>query len=231
MKSKVQSRFERRLVHHVTLALVSMVLLGSLYYIVQSPDTTFKWSMSTAYVSLLFLGLTLITGPINLLRKRRNPVSTDLRRDIGIWSGIIGLAHVAIGWQVHMGNMLLYFFKEDKTTNDLTLRSDLFGFANYTGLAGALILVLLLALSNDLSLRKLKAPRWKYWQRWNYLFYLLVIIHAISYQVIEKRKIPYPILLTVLLLPVLIIQLIGYFRYKKRSAIKSIGNMEINQER
>lgn len=173
--------------------------------------------MSTAYVSLLLLGLTLVTGPVNLLLKRRNPVSTDLRRDIGIWSGIIGLAHVAIGWQVHMGNMLLYFFKEDKTTNELTLRSDLFGFANYTGLAGALILALLLALSNDLSLKKLKAPRWKYWQRWNYVFYLLVIIHAISYQVIEKRVVPYPILLSILILPVLAFQVIGYYRYKDKN--------------
>ncbi|KAA8475455.1 sulfoxide reductase heme-binding subunit YedZ [Arcticibacter tournemirensis] len=215
MKSKVQSRFKGRLVHHVTLALVTIVLLGSLYYLVQSPDTTFKWSMSTAYVSLLFLGLTLITGPINLLRKRRNPVSTDLRRDIGIWSGIIGLAHVAIGWQVHMGNMLLYFFKEDKTTNEFTLRSDLFGFANYMGLAGALILVLLLALSNDLSLRKLKAPRWKYWQRWNYVLYLLVIIHAITYQVIEKRTLPYPPLLTLLIFPILVLQLLGVTQIRK----------------
>lgn len=219
MKLKAQSRLKQRLIHHVTLALISIILLGSLYYMVQSPDITFKWSMSTAYVSLLFLGLTLMTGPANLLLKRRNPVSTDLRRDIGIWSGIIGLAHVAIGWQVHMGNMLLYFFKEDKTIKELTLRSDLFGFANYTGLAGTLILVLLLALSNDLSLRKLKAPRWKYWQRWNYLFYLLVIIHAISYQVIENRKLPYPLLIVLLILPVLVIQLTGYFRYKKRSAI------------
>jgi methionine sulfoxide reductase heme-binding subunit len=217
MESKAQSRFKQRFVHHVTLSLVSIVLLGSLYYTSKSPDPTFKWSMSTAYVSLLLLGITLITGPVNLLLKRRNPVSTDLRRDIGIWSGIIGLAHVAIGWQVHMGNMLLYFFKEEKTTNELMLRSDLFGFANYTGLAGALILVLLLALSNDLSLRKLKAPQWKYWQRWNYVFYLLVIIHAIAYQVIEKREVPYPLLLTILILPVLVFQVIGYYRYKDKN--------------
>lgn len=215
MVLKEVTRFKRRLVHHLILALISIILLASIYATLESPDATFKWSMGTAYVSLLLLSLTLLTGPINLLRKQRNPVSTDLRRDIGIWSGIIGLAHVAIGWQVHMGNMLLYFFKEDKITKELTLRSDLFGFANYTGLIGAIILILLLALSNDLTIRKLKAPRWKYWQRWNYVFYLLVIIHAISYQVIESRKLPYPLLLLILILPVLIIQLKGYLAYKK----------------
>ena len=142
--------------------LLSGLLLVGLYYAVESPDAKYKWSMSRAYVSLLLLGATLLTGPLNVLRRQRNPVSTDLRRDLGIWSGIVGLAHVAIGWQVHMGNMLLYFFEEDKATKALSLRADLFGFANYVGLAGGPILVMLLALSNDLSLRKLKAPRWKY---------------------------------------------------------------------
>lgn len=215
MKLKVESRFKQRLIHHLTLALISVILLASIYFALESPDATFKWSMGTAYVSLLFLGLTLLNGPINLIRNQRNPVSTDLRRDTGIWSGIIGLAHVAVGWQVHMGNMLLYFFKEDKITKELTLRSDLFGFANYTGLVGAIILVMLLALSNDLTLRKLKAPRWKYWQRWNYIFYLLVIIHAVSYQVIEKRAMPYPLFLAILITPVLVLQLIGYVHHNK----------------
>lgn len=215
MRLKAKSRFKRRLAYHLTLALISVVLLTGIYFTLESPDATFKWSMSTAYVSLLLLGLTLIIGPTNVMRKQRNPVSTDLRRDIGIWSGVIGLAHVAIGWQVHMGNMLLYFFKEGENTKSLILRSDLFGFANYTGLAGALILVLLLALSNDMSLKKLKAPRWKFWQRWNYVFYLLVIVHAISYQVIEKRTVPYPILLAVLILPVFAIQAMGYYKFKK----------------
>lgn len=192
-------------------------MLSGVYFTLKSPDATFKWSMSTAYVSLLLLGITLLTGPINLLKNQKNPVSTDLRRDVGIWSGMIGLAHVVIGWQVHMGNMLLNFFKEDKITRDLTLRSDLFGFANYTGIIGAIILIMLLALSNDLTLRKLKSARWKYWQRWNYVFYFLVIIHAIAYQVIESRKFPYPILLIGLILPVLVIQAIGYFTYKKKN--------------
>lgn len=74
------------------------MLLGGLYYAVESPDAKYKWSMSTAYVSLLLLGCTLLTGPLNVLRRQRNPVSTDLRRDIGIWSGIVSLVHVGIGW-------------------------------------------------------------------------------------------------------------------------------------
>ena len=65
------------------------MLLAGLYYAVDSADAKYKWSLSTACVSLLLLGGTSLTGPLNVLRRQRNPVSTNLRRDIGIWSGLV----------------------------------------------------------------------------------------------------------------------------------------------
>ena len=109
------------------------MLLAGLYYAVDSADARYKWSLSTARVSLLLLDGTLLTGPLNVLRRQRNPVSTDLRRDIGIWSGLVGLAHEAVGWQVHRGNMLLYYFEEDKFTKALALRVELFGICQLCG--------------------------------------------------------------------------------------------------
>ena len=44
----------------------------------------------------------------------------------------------------------------------------MFGLSNETGLIAALILLVLLATSNDASLRNLGLARWKSWQRWNY---------------------------------------------------------------
>ena len=41
-----------------------------------------RWSMATAYVGLALLGATLALGPLSVLRRRPNPVSTDLRRDV-----------------------------------------------------------------------------------------------------------------------------------------------------
>jgi sulfoxide reductase heme-binding subunit YedZ len=66
------------------------------------------------------------------------------------------------------------------------VRHDLFGFANWTGLAAALVLVLLLAISNDASLRTLGTKRWKSWQRWTYWAAALTVAHALAYQ-IESR--------------------------------------------
>ena len=54
--------------------------------------------------------------------------------------------------------------------------------ANYTGLIAALVLLALLATSNDASLRKFDTPGWKQLQRWNYLCFALVAIHTFTYQ-------------------------------------------------
>ena len=76
-------RTSRRLYHHVALGLLSAMLLAGLYYAMDSADAKYKCNMSTACVSLLLLGGTWLTVPLNELRRQRNPVSTDLRRDIG----------------------------------------------------------------------------------------------------------------------------------------------------
>jgi len=76
--------------------------------------------------------------------------------------------------------MLLYFFREGESKR-LVPRSDSFDFANYTGLIAALIVVLLLALSNDASLRVLGKKRWKFLQRWNYAVMVLVVLQRIKF--------------------------------------------------
>jgi sulfoxide reductase heme-binding subunit YedZ len=199
------------------LALICGASLFSFYSLVKSNDVMFRWSMATGYVGLALLGATLAIGALNVLRNRRNSVSTDLRRDIGIWCGIISLAHVVIGLQVHMGNMLLYFFREVGETKRLVLRSDLFGFANYTGLIAALVIALLLALSNDASLRLLGSRRWKFLQRWNYAAIFLVVLHSLGYQITENRQLPYLFLFSVIVGAVLIIQFLGFRRQKRKS--------------
>ncbi len=176
--------------------------------------------MATAYTGLALLAATLLTGPINVFRGRRTPVPTDLRRDTGIWCGIMSLAHVVIGLQVHMGNMLLYFFREAGASKRLVPRSDLFGFANFTGLIATFIVALLLALSNDVSLRKLGSRRWKSLQQWNYGLLVLVMIHSIAYQIIENRQPPFNILLVVMMVVTFSVQAAGYWLRRRASMLE-----------
>ena len=171
--------------------------------------------MATGYTSIILLAATLMIGPMNLIKKRNNPVSSNLRRDIGIWCGIIGLVHVVIGIQVHMGNIFLYFFKAVEGEDAFVLRKDLFGAANYTGLVAALILLILLLLSNDISLKLLRPRRWKSLQRWSYFFFALTLAHVIMYQVIEKRVVGLVILMSLIMLTAIVYQVRGFNAHRK----------------
>ncbi len=171
--------------------------------------------MGTGYVSIILLAATLLIGPINIYTKRVNPVSTDLRRDVGIWCGLTGLAHVVVGIQVHMGNIWLYFFKAVEGEHSYEFRKDLFGFSNYAGLVAGLLLVILLLLSNDISLKWLGAKRWKNIQRWNYIFFGLVLAHGIMYQIIENRASTIIILFSLIMILPLVGQSFGFLNRNK----------------
>ena len=74
--------------HHLPLLLLSFVSVASLYATRPYNDVLSKASFATAYPALVLLAATLLVGPLNLIRKRPNPTSIDLRRDAGIWAGI-----------------------------------------------------------------------------------------------------------------------------------------------
>jgi sulfoxide reductase heme-binding subunit YedZ len=176
--------------------------------------------MASGYAAVGLLGTTLIVGPWNIVRNRPNPVSTDLRRDIGIWAALLGLLHTIVGLQVHMqGKFWLYFVFPPEERRFFPLRYDPFGFANYTGLGSTLVLLLLLALSNDLSLRRLGTRRWKFLQRWNYAAFVLVVAHGIVYQFLEKRDFLFVGLLAAAVLIPGAMQLAGYRKRKAREVV------------
>lgn len=210
-------RMARRIVgHHFVLLTASAALIAALYLLIRSDNAMVRLSMATAYTGLLLVGTTLAIGPLHVLRKRPVPIgNTDLRRDIGIWGGIVSLLHVIVGLQVHLGSMVLYFLSQVGPDKRLVLRTDAFGFANYTGLVATLVIAMLLALSNDWSLRRLGARKWKSLQRWNYAGFTLIVLHGVVYQVIEKRNLPYPIIFGLMVLLVVAIQLTAFMRRRR----------------
>ncbi|GIW09558.1 MAG: hypothetical protein KatS3mg061_0615 [Dehalococcoidia bacterium] len=173
------------------------------------------------YLSLLLIGLTLLIGPLRAWRGRRNPVNVPLRRDVGIWAGITALVHVASGSQIHFrGDLVRYFFalppaEEPEALEPgavaLTLRTDLFGLANWVGLAATVLVLLLLMLSNDLSLRWLRGQRWKALQRLNYLFVVLVLVHTVAYQQVVAREPLFLVVTVALALVVAVTQVVGVY--------------------
>jgi sulfoxide reductase heme-binding subunit YedZ len=196
-------RFRR----HIFLAVVAALITTLAYLATPPPDVRHRLSMGTAYAGLVLFAASLWLGPWNTLRRKPNPVSFDLRRDIGIWTGILALLHTGIGLTVHLrGRMWMYFFKR---LHPLALQNTQFGFANYVGLGAALLFLILLAISNDLSLRNLGIHRWKSIQRWTYVAFGLTVAHGVAYQLIEKRRLPWVLVLSFLIILVVTVQILG----------------------
>ena len=210
----LNNRLRRRLFHHMLIGVGSVALTILFMHFFPKRDFTSQASIGTAYAALFLTAAALLLGPLNVLWRKPNPVSFDLRRDLGIWAGISALVHTAVGLNVHLrGKMWLYFVDTRHH-----LRQDAFGFGNYTGVLAALLFGLLLALSNDVSLRKLGADRWKSLQRWAYAAVALTGAHAIAYQQVEKRSLPFEAALYILLLVVSIFQLAGIFKSRETRA-------------
>ena len=207
-----QRRLRLRLLkHHLPLFALSVIGVAILYYTRPYKDVVSRASFATAYPAVALLAATLLIGPWNLVKKRRNPISSDLRRDLGIWAAILGILHSAIGQCVHLrGRPWLYYVYGPKEHHSFLLRHDLFGLANYTGAASALVLIALLATSNDYSLRALGSPRWKQLQRWNYAVFALAAVHSFAYQGVEKQHLPFVATVAICVAITLVLQVTGF---------------------
>jgi sulfoxide reductase heme-binding subunit YedZ len=184
--------------------------------VIQDRFTKARLTTATGYVATGLLALTLVIGPANLLLRRRNPVSSYLRRDVGAWTAVFSVVHVILGLQVHgsgqISGFLGYFFASDGT-----LQLNSFGLGNWTGLAATLIVLGLLAISSDLALRKLKAGRWKWLQRLNYALFALVVAHAFFYGALLRLTSPFTLLLGLSVIAVFVGQAAGVWLWKRRS--------------
>lgn len=207
------SYWQRRAARHLTIALCATAGTALFWHLFSvRRDLISHLSIATAYPALLLTGAAIVLGPWNVIRGRANPVSFDLRRDIGIWAGIMALVHTGIGLNVHLrGRPWLYFVDEHHG-----IRHDLFGFGNDTGLIAALLFLLLLALSNDLSLRRLGTRRWKSLQRWTYVAVALTVVHGVAYQQIEKRQQSYKAVLWITTGVLAAVQLVGWWHTARK---------------
>lgn len=210
-------RSRRRLLrHHLPLFAGSALFVAALYLTRPYRDVISRASFATAYPAMILFAWTLLPGPWNILRRRPNPVSQDLRRDVGIWAGIVGLAHVITGQFTHLrGRPWLYYVYAAREHKSFPIRHDLFGFANYTGALSTLLLIALLATSNDYFLRRLGTPQWKRLQRWNYAAFALAALHAVAFQLNEKQKLPFVLTVAATIAIALLFQLAGYIARKR----------------
>ena len=108
------SYWRRRFARHVMIAFATGGCVAVFWKLFSARhDLISHVSIATAYPALVLTSVALVLGPWNVLAGRHNPVSFDLRRDLGIWAGVMALVHTAVGLDVHLrGRPWLYFVDE-----------------------------------------------------------------------------------------------------------------------
>jgi sulfoxide reductase heme-binding subunit YedZ len=206
----------RRWLTHTTLALAALIACYLAHLYAPYAALNYALTIGCGYLALILIMLTLLIGPVQLLYQSRNPVNLDLRRDIGIWAGITGCIHVMFGLQIHMNGRILNYFIQT-TGRGYRLLLNAFGISNHLGLLATVILIMLLVLSNDISLKRLKGKRWKLLQRFNYLLALLVFVHTFLYQMISQREQPFRVVAFCMALILIFVQTLGFLIYRSRT--------------
>ena len=206
--------------HHAPLALASAVAVGVFVrlpvFALGGSGGSFirQATFATGYWALGLLAVTLLIGPVNLMLGRRNPVSTYLRRDVGVWTTVFCIVHVVLGFDVHgsgrIADSVRYFVVDGRP-----LVSG-FGLGNWTGLAGLVIAVLLLVLSTDSAMREIKAGTWKELQRLNYTLFGLVILHAVFYGALVRLNSPFTLFGLITVGAVVVGQVVGVWLWRRR---------------
>lgn len=207
------------------LGMILLTIAGCYLTSIYAAGSTFNEivAIGTGYVSLLMLAITLLIGPLNLLRKRKNPVNINLRRDIGIWSGITACLHVIFSLQIYPGKGILEYFTGQPQKGAVPSYG-LFEVSNGIGLIAMLIMVGLMVTSNQVSLIWLKGKRWKLLQRFNYGLIVLALVHTFAFQVINLRESYFFYATIILSLAVLVAQGAGIAITMSRANARKAAN-------
>jgi sulfoxide reductase heme-binding subunit YedZ len=212
-----------RLTNHLVLAGLTLIacLISAVF---ATPGQAFfeTISVGAGYIGLLLIFASLVIGPLNMLKVRKNPVNINLRRDVGIWAGITSLAHVvfAAALELSWGDSLLGFFFYKNGAP----KFNLFGISDMFGLVAALVVLFLMVLSNNYFLKKLKGKNWKKMQRFNYLLFGVALLHTLLQQVNNERGITMIVGVIALALGVMVAQAIGFVIYRKREQQRKPAN-------
>jgi methionine sulfoxide reductase heme-binding subunit len=105
------NEFNLRLKKHYLPVLSMVFIAGLIFYLNKANRDTITFiTQASGYISIFILAISLIIGPVNIMLKHKNPVSTYLRRDISIIGGTLAIIHSITGLFVHLrGKNWQYF--------------------------------------------------------------------------------------------------------------------------
>ena len=158
-------------------------------WVAGEPDTArIRLSLLTAWLSFALLVVALGLGPWETLRTGRPVLNSLLRRDIGVWAALTGLAHLVVATAVVMRPAYIRAYFTGPSEAPLPALTWWAGTSGIVaGYLVGLLVLMLLTLSNNWSLGRLGAARWKRLQGVATLALVLTIAHGVVFQMLEGR--------------------------------------------
>jgi DMSO/TMAO reductase YedYZ heme-binding membrane subunit len=206
----------RRLINHAALAAGSLIILGISLWLDAGEATRHQLSFATAWICLIYMGIALSIGPLMARSRDTVPLNIYLRRDVGIWCALAGLAHFFLGVDQSMNQVYLArFVTSEGGLVTATVADQLFTWGSIIGLVAAVVILVPFCLSSDFMLRRLGPTRWKSLQKTAIWAFALTLVHGLAFQLLESRSV---VLIALLLAACLAVMLL---RFRTRS---SAGN-------
>lgn len=164
-----------------------------------------------ADVALLLLVAILVIGALGRLW-------APARRELGIWAGITTFFHVLlilIEWVKWDLKQLFMVFHPQLNAWILDARP--FGIGNLIGVVALGYVVLLVATTNDYSMKRLGASAWKFVQQRSYMLFVLTVLRAAAFVFFMQPTVPnfmrVPLVVIFFLVPLL--QALAFWRTVK----------------
>jgi len=204
--------------HHALLAVGSVLVFGLTAVFLGAESTADQLSFATAYLCLFYLAAALLIGPVQSGRGGQVLLNNYLRRDVGIWAALTGLVHFIVATDLSMSQTYMAdYVAIDAGNFPAQLRMQFFTWGTIAGLLIAVLLILLLVLSNDRVLRRLGSKWWKRLQRSAYFAFALTVAHGLAFQALESRSAFLIIVLALTTAVVIALQLRGAAAYRRRN--------------
>jgi len=211
--------FTTRLRTHTILAVVSISVLLAAAVIGEPAAAVDQVSLASAYLFLFLISVVLLLGPLRTLQTGRVMINQTLRRDIAIWCALMGLVHLLAGSVESMTPVYLdVFVNHAVNPPSASTREGLFFWSAIAGFIIGLLLIVLLALSNNWSLKLIGQRWWKRLHRLSYIVFILTVLHGFAFQVLESRFWGGYALVVVMTLIVCIAQVLGIRAVAEREA-------------
>jgi DMSO/TMAO reductase YedYZ heme-binding membrane subunit len=158
-------------------------------------DSWERISVASAWLCMVLLCSALLIGPLRRYTGKTAPLNIYLRRDLAFWSALQAFLHFYAGTVVSMDQSYVQAFVHvDLAPWSLGMRDQMFTWGASLGMAVAVVYLLLLIISSDRAMRRIRPERWKKLQKSAHLVLWLTVLHGFAFQLLEARYVPLALL-------------------------------------